>query len=179
MNQILSDNIISESASDQDTNSPLSCHNEFLPEFRSARDFPISPKPEKLSSLYSECLSALQQANQARALLRERMNIKKTAVLQIQAAMENLEKNLAVEAEARVRLHVINEQLVRALQDMETLVEGVEKVVMTGHQTQRTRLGGLIEKLKQFVHAWRQLKQGRRASLFQAMDRKSSSGENA
>jgi hypothetical protein len=179
VNQILPDNIVAEGASDQAMHSALSCHDESLPAFRSARDFPISPKPEKLPNLYSECLSALQQANQARALLRERMEAKKTAVSQIQAAMENLEKNLAMEAEARVRLHVMNEQLLKALQDMEFLVEGVEEVVKIGHRTRRTGLGVLIEKLKQFVRAWRQLKQGRRDSLLQAMERKSSAGDNA
>ena len=179
MNQAVPGSIVAERVIEQEMNSALSFHDECLPTFRSASDFPTSPKPEKLPSLYSECLSALQQANQARALLRQRMEAKKTAVLQIQAAMENLEKNLAVEAEARVRLHAMNEQLVRALRDMESLVEGVEEVVKTGHQTQRTRLGGLIEKLKQFVRAWRQLKQGRRDSLLQAMESKSYAGDNA
>jgi DNA repair exonuclease SbcCD ATPase subunit len=179
MNQIPPDSIITEGASDQAMNSALIHNDKSLPAFKSARDFPISPKPEKLPDLYSECLDALHQANQARALLRERMKAKKTAVSQIQSAIEDLEKNLAMEGEARIRLHAMNEQLIRALQDMESLAEDFEDVVKTGHQTQRTRLGSLIEKLKKYVRAWRQLKQERRDSLLQVMERKPSAGDNA
>ena len=54
-----------------------------LPPFRSAKDFPIKPKEEKLIELYDSCRNALVDSNAARTLLRERMARKKDVIAAI------------------------------------------------------------------------------------------------
>jgi predicted nucleic acid-binding Zn-ribbon protein len=129
-----------------------------LPAFRSSKDFPIAPKVEKAEALYPECHKALLDANEARAILKARMAKKQDVIAEIRVEIEMLEKDLTVEAKTRSRLHIINEDLIATLREMELLTEGLTETVEEAHRVQRTGLGRLIEKLKQLVVNWRGFK---------------------
>ena len=73
-----------------------------LPPFRSAKQFPIAPKDEKLVELYQECRQALVDANAARFILRQRMAKKKEAIGAIRAEIERLEQDLALDEVVKI-----------------------------------------------------------------------------
>ena len=146
------------------TNSSLlSEESQAVPPFRSATDFPIKPKPELLASLYPELLQALKDANAARRMLRASMEEKKQFILEMRAELERLENDFAIESQARLRLHAMNEHLVAVLKEVDGFVEEAAAVVEGGHQVPRSRLGSLIEQLKSLVKRWRAFKRQQRA----------------
>lgn len=136
-----------------------------IPPFRSATDFPIKPKPEHLADLYPEIITELKNSNIARGILREDLNKKKQMIADMRAEIARLESNLAIEAKTRIQLHRMNEQLFAALQEIEGVAEDASAVVINAHQTPRTGLGALIEKLKILVKKWRALKLQYRSGL--------------
>ena len=140
-----------------------------LPPFRSAKEFPISPKDEKLVELYQECRQALVDANAARAILRERMAKKKELVGAIRAEIERLEQDLALEANTRLQLHGMNEQLLGALREMEKMADDVSATVTAAHVGRRTGLKDLVDRLKLLVRKWRSFKLNQRASIAKAL----------
>lgn len=129
-----------------------------IPAFRSATDFPVRPKDERLVELYPDLLQALKSANVARQILRRDLDRKKQMIVEMRTEIERLESDLALEAETRLRLHAMNEQLIAALQEIEGLADDASAVVTAAHQTPRTGLEVLIEKLKSLVKRWRALK---------------------
>lgn len=129
-----------------------------LPPFQSAKGFPLSPKPERLPALYPACLQALRDANSARAQLKLRMAKKKQAIAEIQAEIDRLEKDLALEAETRVRLHVMNESLTIALREMQGMVDDVATTVEEASRAPRTGLNSYIDKIKNLARGWRAFK---------------------
>jgi predicted nucleic acid-binding Zn-ribbon protein len=138
---------------------------DLMPPFRSARDFPIAPKEEKLGKLYKDCREALIDANTARSFLRQRMTRKKEAISAIRAEIESLEKDLAIEAATRMKLHAMNEQLVEALHEMEQIAEDVSTTIAEAHGGRRTALKALVDKLKLLVRNWRGFKSSQRAKV--------------
>lgn len=142
-----------------------------LPPFRSAREFPVSPRPEKLPELYVECRKALVDANTARTLLRERMAKKKEVINSIRAEIDRLEMDLAIEASTRLKLHAMNEQLVGALREMEKIAEEVSSTISAAHGGKRTGLKGLIDQLKALVRSWRSFKASQRLSIANPLPR--------
>ena len=139
--------------------------NGVLPPFRSAKEFPISPKPDKLSILYQTCRQALVDANSARSLLRQRMSKKKDVIGIIRGEIEKLEQDLALEANTRLQLHAMNEQLLGALREMEQMAEDVSTTITEAHGGRRTGLKTLVEKLNALVRNWRLFKQNQRAAI--------------
>ena len=146
--------------------------NGLLPPFQSAKDFPIAPKSDKLPSLYQACRQALIDANFARSLLKQRMSKKKDVIGIIRSEIEKLEQDLALEANTRLRLHAMNEQLLGALQEMERMAEDVSTTITEAHGVRRTGLKSLVDRLKALMRNWRLLKQKQRASIVKdALDR--------
>ena len=141
--------------------------NGVLPPFRSAKDFPIAPKREKLSIFYQTCRQALVEANSARSLLKQRMSKKKDVIAIIRGEIEQLEQDLALEANTRLQLHAMNEQLLGALREMELMAEDVSTTIAEAHGGRRTGLKALVEKLKALVRNWRLFKQNQRAAIVQ------------
>lgn len=139
--------------------------NGVLPPFRSAKDFPIAPKREKLSIFYQTCRQALVEANSARSLLKQRMSKKKDVIAIIRGEIEKLEQDLALEANTRLQLHAMNEQLLGALREMELMAEDVSTTIAEAHGGRRTGLKALVEKLKALVRNWRLFKQNKRAAI--------------
>lgn len=139
--------------------------NVLLPPFQSAKDFPILPKPDKLLTFYQTCRQALVDANTARSLLRQRMSKKKDVIGIIRFEIEKLEQDLALEANTRLRLHAMNEQLLGALQEMELMAEDVSTTITEAHGGRRTGLKTLVERLKVLVRNWRLFKQKQRGSI--------------
>ena len=129
-----------------------------LPPFRSAREFPIAPKDERLKELYVSCRKALVESNFARSLLRERMNRKKEVIAAIRAEIERVEKDLTIEASTRIQLHAMNEQLFGALRDMEEIADDISITVTKAHAGRRAGLNTLIKKIKKLIRAWREFK---------------------
>ena len=140
-----------------------------LPPFRSAKEFPIAPKDEKLVELYQECRQALVDANAARFVLRQRMAKKKEAIGAIRAEIERLEQDLALEANTRLQLHGMNEQLLGALREMEKMADDVSATVTAAHGGRRTGLKDLVDRLKLLVRNWRAFKLNQRASIAKAL----------
>jgi hypothetical protein len=130
-----------------------------LPPFRSATDFPIKPKQEHLPALYPEILGVLKDANAARWMLKNGMDAKKQMIVDIRAEIERLEGDLALEAQARIQLHAINEKLVSALREIDGIVDDASDVIAKGQQAPRARLNEIIERLKNIVKRWRAFKQ--------------------
>jgi len=138
-----------------------------LPPFRSAKDFPTAPKPEKLLTFYQTCRQALVEANSVRSILKQRMSKKKDVIALIRGEIENLEQDLALEANTRLQLHAMNEQLLGALREMEQMADGVSTTIAEAHGGRRTGLKALVEKLKVLVRNWRLFKQNQRAAIVQ------------
>ena len=141
-----------------------------IPPFQSATNFPVNPKQERLAQLYPNALQALKNANVARRALRSSLEKKKQMIIEIRTEIDRIESDLALEAETRFQLHTMNKQLIKALQEIEGVADEISNVVLNAHQTPRTRLGVLIERLKNLVKHWRALKLRFRQDL-------SSSGE--
>jgi len=142
-----------------------------LPPFRTAREFPASPQPEKLPELYVECRKALVDANAARNLLRKRMAKKKYVINAIRAEIDRLESDLAIEASTRLKLHAMNEQLVGALREMEQMAEEVSATIVAAHGGRRTSLKVLIDQLKSRIQSWRSFKTSQRMSIANSLTR--------
>lgn len=126
-----------------------------LPPFRSVTQFPRAPKPDHLASLYPECLQALNDANQARRILRARMEAKKHLIAAMRREIERFALELSPQAPSRANLHIMNRRLYEALQEMEAIANEFDQVVHEAHHVPRTQLGRLIEKLKTLVRRWR------------------------
>lgn len=144
---------------------PVSDSEALLPPFRSAKDFPISPKAQKLPELYPACRQALVDANAARSLLRQRMAKKKDVISAIRTQIERLEQDLALEANTRLQLHAMNEQLLCALREMEKMADDVSTTIAAAHGGRRTGLKALIDQLKHLVKSWRAFKLNQRAEI--------------
>jgi len=129
-----------------------------LPPFQSAKTFPLSPKPKRLPALYPECLQALKDANTARRQLKLRMAKKKQAITEIRIEIERLQQDFALEAEAKTRLHSMNEYLIGALRDMEEIVDDMTTTTEEATSAPRTGLNRYIDKLKSLVRSWRAFK---------------------
>lgn len=147
---------------------PVGDAEALLPAFRSAKDFPISPKVEKLPELYPACRQALVDANAARSILRQRMAKKKDLIGVIRAEIEKLEQDLALEAGTRMKLHAMNEQLLGALAEMERIADDVSTTITSAHGGRRTGLKALVDRLKLLVQSWRALKRNQRAAIAKA-----------
>jgi hypothetical protein len=144
-----------------------------LPPFRSAKEFPASPRIEKAQALYPELLQAVRDSNQARAALRIALDSKKVMMDQIQKEINTYEQDLLIEASARIRLHKMNEVLVKTLAEIDGFTNELSGVVVEAHRTERNGLGGLIEKLKALPERWKAFKAAQRqaiASALQASD---------
>ncbi|MCP9895428.1 hypothetical protein KBZ20_16825 [Vulcanococcus limneticus Candia 3F8] len=118
-----------------------------------------------MAQLYPELLQTLKSANVARHVLRAQLEEKKRMIIEVRAEMEKLESDLALEAETRIQLHAMNDQLLSALQEIEGIADDATDVVTMAHQIPRTRLGVLIERLKSLVKRWRAFKQLRSGSV--------------
>lgn len=129
-----------------------------LPRFRSSKEFPISPKPDRVPALYYECFKALSEANDARRILRVRMDKKREVIAEIRQEVERLEHDLALEADTRMRLHAMNEMLVDALREIQQTTDEFSQIVDEAQSVSRTGMGSLIAKLKLVVRRWRDSK---------------------
>ena len=130
-----------------------------IPPFRSATGFPVKPKQEQLPELYPEILQALKDANSARQILEARRDAQKQVIVDIRVELEKLEGDFALEAQARMQLHSLNEQLLNALREIDEIVDDASNTIADGQQAPRTRLGEIIERLKNIVRQWRAFKQ--------------------
>jgi len=129
-----------------------------LPPLRSSKEFPISPKLDRVPALYPECFQALMEANDARRILRVRMDKKRKMIAEIRQEVERLELDLALEADTRMRLHSMNEMLVDALREIQQTTDEFSQIVDEAKSVSRTGMGSLIAKLKLLVRRWRDSK---------------------
>jgi hypothetical protein len=139
------------------TNPPAE-EGEALPPLRSSKEFPISPKLDRVPALYPECFQALMEANDARRILRVRMDKKREMIAEIRQEVERLELDLALEADTRMRLHSMNEMLVDALREIQQTTDEFSQIVDEAKSISRTGMGSLIAKLKLLVRRWRDSK---------------------
>jgi hypothetical protein len=139
------------------TNPPVE-ESEALPPFRSSKEFPISPKLDRVPALYPECFQALIEANDARRILRVRMDKKREMIAEIRQEVERLELDLSLEADTRMRLHSMNEMLVDALREIQQTTDEFSQIVDEAQSVSRTGMGSLIAKLKLLVRRWRDSK---------------------
>lgn len=144
---------------------PVLERGQQLPPFRSATEFPIHPTEERLRQLYPGILQALKNTNVARRILRTRLDEKKQMMIDVRTEIERLEADLALEAETRIRLHEMNQQLLGALQEIEGVANDAAEAVINAHQGPRIRLRAPIEKLKNLMRRWRALKLQYRSDL--------------
>jgi hypothetical protein len=93
------------------------------------------------------------------------MSKKKDVIAIIRGEIEKLEQDLALEANTRLQLHAMNEQLLGALREMELMAEDVSTTIAEAHGGRRTGLKALVEKLKASVRNWRLFKQNQRAAI--------------
>jgi hypothetical protein len=129
-----------------------------LPPFRSSKEFPISPSQDEASELYPDCYQALIQANDARRILRVRMDKKRQMIAEIRQEIERIELDLAVEAQTRTRLHAMNMMLIEALRDTEKTSDELTRIVAKAQSVPRTGLRDVIKNLKLLVRRWRESK---------------------
>lgn len=129
-----------------------------LPPFRSSTEFPVRPRAEQLQALYPDCLQALRESNEARGILRKRMNARKEIIAQMRLEIERVERDFALEASTRMRLHSMNEKLLKALKEMDGIVDESTRIAYEGQRTARTGLRHFIEQLKNLVRRWRAFK---------------------
>lgn len=144
---------------------PSAESSTLLPAFRSTQEFPRRPNADRLPALYSDCMQALLEANNARSILKGRMEGKKRAISAIRLEIDRLEQDLALEAGARARLHAMNLRLVKALYEMDGLVGDLDQVVLEAHRVPRSRLGRLIDRLKALAHQWQAFKRRQQQEL--------------
>ena len=126
-----------------------------LPPFRSAKDFPIKPKEDKLIELYDSCRNALVDSNAARTLLRQRRARKKDVIAAIRSELERVEADLALEAGTRMQLHEMNQKLIGVLKEMDSVSNDIAITVEGAHTGRRSDLKALIDKIKSIVRNWR------------------------
>jgi len=138
---------------------------EVLPSFRSVTSFPRSPKTTQLPVLYEDCLQALEEAYTARRIHKRRMEARKQVIAAVRLEIARLEQDLALEASTRARLHAMNLRLVAALQKMDGLVGDLDALVQEAHQVPRSRLGRLIDSIKDLIQQWRSLKRHQRQEM--------------
>ena len=93
------------------------------------------------------------------------MSKKKDVIGIIRGEIEKLEQDLDLEANTRLQLHAMNEQLLGALREMEQMAEDVSTTITEAHGGRRTGLKDLVEKLKALVRNWRLFKQNQRAAI--------------
>ena len=147
------------------TLAPLPQTEDLLPGFRSAKDFPVKPKQADLPLLYADCLQALKQANQARALLRNRMAMRKESIVQIRSLLDRLESDVTLAAKAKVRVHALNELLVGEIAKYEQVADDFVSVASEAQLAPRTGLKYWIEKLQSLSKRWRAIRLEKRASI--------------
>ena len=144
-----------------------------LPPLRSAKEFPASPRIEKAKALYPELLQAVRDSNQARRALRNALDAKKVMMNEIQKEISRYQQDLSIEASARMRLHKMNEVLVKTLAEIDEFTNELSGVVVEAHRSERNGLGGLIDRLKALPDRWKTFKAAQRqaiASTLQASD---------
>lgn len=138
---------------------PLNNEVDALPPFRSAKKFPLKPRPENLSNLYRECRLALLDTIKARQMLRESMAKKKDFIAEMSQEFDRFENDLSIEAGARLELHSMNQQLLTVLAEMELITDGIATTVTDANKpNMRYSLMGMVEKLKALAQRWRMLK---------------------
>ena len=140
-----------------------------LPPFSSAKRFPISPKLERAKVLYPVMLQALHDSNQSRVILRSEIKKKKLIILELRNEIERLKQDLTIEADVRIRLYRMSEELVRALREIDDFAEELSGVVLEAHRARRNGLGGFIEKLKELSGRWKVFKAGKRQAIASAL----------
>jgi signal transduction histidine kinase len=151
---------------------PLNNEVDVLPPFRSAKDFPLKPRPERLAGLYRECRLALLDTIKARQMLRESMARKKDFIVEISQEFDRFENNLSIEAEARLELHSMNQQLLMVLAEMEIMTDGIATTVTDANKPKmRIGLMAMVEKLKALVQRWRMFKSSQLAGIAEQADR--------
>jgi hypothetical protein len=136
-----------------------------LPAFRSVQDFPRKPKPDQLPALYVDCLHALQQANNARLILKGRMQGKKQMIAAIRREIDQLEQDVSLEAGTRASLHAMNLRLLKALELMDGVAGDLDQVVQEAHRVPRSRLSRLIGSLQALIQHWRAFKSSQQHAL--------------
>jgi hypothetical protein len=137
----------------------------FVPPFRSSKEFPISPKSDKVQALYTECFHALGEANEARRILRKRMDSKRDMISDIRTEIERLELDLSIEADTRIQLHAMNEKLIDAMKEIQNTSEDFTRIVDEAQRVQRTGIGTMVEQLKGLVRRWRAFQFHQRETL--------------
>jgi hypothetical protein len=140
-----------------------------LPPFRSAKEFPASPRIEKAEALYPELLQAVRDSNQARAVLRNELDAKRVIMDEIRKEVNRYQQDLALEASARMRLHKMNEVLVKTLAEIDEFTNELSGVVVEAHRSKRNGLGGLIDKLKALPDRWKAFKAAQRQAIASAL----------
>lgn len=133
-----------------------------LPPFRSSKDFPPTPRRNRLPDLYPKCLEALKNSNAARRILRERMHRNKEVLTAVQAEIQRFQNELSDQAEARLRLHEINKQLVSALRDIDRVADDFSATVVEAHGSEsqagrRVTLNAMVVRIKEIIRSWRKL----------------------
>ena len=94
---------------------------------------------------------------------------KKEVIDAIRAEIERLEQDLALEANTRLQLHGMNEQLLGALREMEKMADDVSATVTAAHGGRRTGLKDLVDRLRLLVRNWRAFKLNQRTSIAKAL----------
>ena len=151
---------------------PLNNEVDALPSFRSAKNFPLNPRPERLASLYRECRLALLDTIRARKMLRESLAVKKIFLSKMSKEFEKFENDLSIEAEARLELHSMNQQLLAVLAEMEIMTDGIATTVTDANKPKmRIGLMAMVEKLKALVQRWRMFKSSQLAGIAEQADR--------
>ena len=138
---------------------PLNNEVDALPPFRSAKEFPLQPRPERLAKLYRECRLALLDTIKARQILRESLAKKKNFITEMSQEFDKLENDLSIEAGARLELHSMTQQQLTVLAEMELITDGIATTVTDANKpNMRYSLMGMVEKLKALAQRWRMLK---------------------
>ena len=150
---------------------PLNNEVDALPPFRSAKDFPLKPRPERLVNLYRECRLALLDTIKARQILRESLAKKKNFITEMSQEFDRFENDLSIEAGARLELHSMNQQLLTVLAEMEIMTDGIATTVTNANKPKmRIGLVAMVEKLKALVQRWRMFKASQLASITKQAD---------
>lgn len=129
-----------------------------IPPFCSAKDFPVSPKANRLLELYLACRQALVDANVARRIFKQRMAEKKKVIKAIRAEIQRVEQDFSLEADTRKKLHVMNERLLDVLIEMDNLAVDVGNTITHAQGGRRTGLKDLVNRLKLLIQRWRALR---------------------
>lgn len=93
------------------------------------------------------------------------MDGKKHMIAAIRFEIDQVERNLTLEASARAHLHAMNLRLVEALQLMEDVSGELDQVVDEAHRVPRSHLGRLIASLKALIQRWRAFKRNQPQAL--------------